>query len=482
MGNERKSALAEQASTRKVVYPKLDAVWHVGKDALTVPKIKELLGWKEEPEKEKWDRFLLKDRDGKKIRCENNVNNRRLYPSKIKEYVQTHLNASWEPNGETIIIGRTGIILDGQHTLIAAVLAEQDRLKQFEKWNIVRGGNNPVTVQKLVAYGVEERDDLINTINTGKPRTFQDIVFRSPYCNSIKDNSRRAALSNALAHAVSILWVRTDVKGDHLHPGIVKTNPEGMNFLERHEDHLIKAAKHILDEESEKSITGSGIGLGAAAAMLYLMGCSSSDGDEYRNQDPRTEDCLDWSNLDQAEKFWVLFSQGRDERFKYLKRNVALSSGLSLKFAWICKAWHAFLNNDPFDDKRLKPEFDPETFQLIVTPSMGGKTGIDVGDPKEPAAEKDPSPEEIKKRAEEEKRKRAADEEAARKKREEQRGELLKRRTNGNGPPKPPEPKPTPTPAGVNGVPPKPKPGGGKPKPGGGKPAPLAGGLGPAPK
>jgi len=83
---------------------------------MTPDQAKKLLGWSQESEHIKFgSNYLLLDEYGEKVRCYNNVTNRPLYPNIYKTLRQEHLRKKWQMNGEPVIIGRTGLILNDPH-------------------------------------------------------------------------------------------------------------------------------------------------------------------------------------------------------------------------------------------------------------------------------------------------------------------------------------------------------------------------------
>lgn len=86
---------------------------------------------------------------------ENNPNNRRLAPSRVMHLAAMMRSGSWVMNGETIIISKSGALLDGQHRLAAVV--EYGR-----------------PMDMLVATGAP--DEAFTTIDTGASRSAGDIL------------------------------------------------------------------------------------------------------------------------------------------------------------------------------------------------------------------------------------------------------------------------------------------------------------------
>lgn len=83
-----------------------------------------------------------------------NVNNRNLNRERVNKYARDMVAGEWQLNGEPIIFDTAGILKDGQHRLQAVIKC-----------------NKPVKM--LVVRGV---DPLVDTINTGTPRSFVDML------------------------------------------------------------------------------------------------------------------------------------------------------------------------------------------------------------------------------------------------------------------------------------------------------------------
>src|SRR5262245_37690440 len=114
---------------RPIRHEKLSVEVFQGDRGLTAEQAKQLLGWQEESEAVKFGQdYLLVDRRGLKVRATNNTKNRPFDVQNCRALSQSMLLKQWRLNGEPLIIGQTDEVLDGQHTLVALVLAEQARL------------------------------------------------------------------------------------------------------------------------------------------------------------------------------------------------------------------------------------------------------------------------------------------------------------------------------------------------------------------
>lgn len=383
------------------VYPKISSKLCIGEKALTATQAKKLLGWTEE-KGDKFSEWLLLDYHKQKIQCYNNLSNRPLYRTNVLNLKQEILNGRWEFNGETIIIGEDGTILNGQHQLIALVLAFQEWEDTDDKWQ--EFWPTAPTLDKLLVTGVSEKDSVVNTMDTCKPRTLSDVIFRSPFFAKLPAKERRQA-SSQMEYALRTIWHRTGASLDAFAPR--KTHAEFLALLEKH-PRLVEAVTHTYEEDGDDKRIRRFLSPGYAAGLLYLMGTSSS-ADE-------TE--LDFSNWETACDFFVCLA-GDDPKFSAVKTaftKLLNTTGASIneRMALIVKAWLSFLSGKPITEATLKLKYnkakeDGELPELAELPVVGG---LDFGEPTADKAELenakvDPTPEEITQRAKKERVKRA---------------------------------------------------------------------------
>lgn len=377
---------------RELEYPEVEAQVFKGDDALTVDQAKHLLGWEEETETDKFgsDYFLV-DENGVKVRLANNAHNRSYRPALAEMYIQEHLQRRWRLNGETIIVGQYAETVDGQHRLIALVRAEQRRLADVEtNQHWVVNWPEPVTMECVVVTGIEETDDVINSINTGAGRSMADVLYRSEYFQSFPP-ARRKQMARACDYAIRFTWHRTGAGMDAFAPR--RTHAEAIDFLGRH-PRLIKCLKHVVDENGDaENRIGKYLSLGYSAALMYLMGCGTSDYDTYKQADPPTEKKLDWSGYKRAEEFWALLAGSPDfQEVRYAMAGDEATGGtmsMAERVSVIIKAWRVFA--DPAfkkfkeGDPRINLGADSYQFKddvkiLTDNPTCGG---IDLGEPKD---------------------------------------------------------------------------------------------------
>lgn len=374
-------------------YETVEATVFGGADALTVDQAKHLLGWEEEPEGAGWTDCFLTDENGKKVRLTKNTKNRSYRPALVEMYIQEHLQRRWRLNGETIIIGWFGEVISGQHRLIALILAEQRRLIDKEtNQHWVENWPGPVTMQTVVVTGIDESDEVVNSVDTGAPRSLGDVLYRSHYFAGEKSPAKRRLMAKAADFAIRFLWHRTGAGMDAWAPR--RTHAEAIDFLERHQK-LIKCLKHVVDENGDTANKlGKHLSLGYSAALMYLMGSGKSDYEKY-NLGDRVEKRLDWSLYKRAEEFWALLAGGED--FKEVRYAIGAltnaqtgkKSSVAEVVTVIIKAWRLFAEPDfkgfKEGDERINlGEGDYKTKDdarvLISNPTCGG---IDLGEPRD---------------------------------------------------------------------------------------------------
>lgn len=358
---------------RPILYAKPEVRLCSGEEALTVETAKELLGWEEIAKGE----YVILDHFKNKIIFNNNITNRPVYMSNVKQLTQEILRKRWQLNGEPIIVGKSGLILNGQHTLIALIIAWQTLTEESAKWEIEP---DELAIDKTIVFGIDESDAIVNTMDTCKPRSLADVIYRSEYFSGITAKDRKA-LSKATDHAIRLLWFRTGAGSDAFSPR--RTHSESISFLENHPG-LLKAVKHIYEEDcGADSRISKFLSVGYASAVLYLMGTSNSD--QHKYEQDRTEKVLDMSNWEKAEEFFVLLPESPE--FLAIRKEIAKISNDGMgsmhgKIGVFAKAWDKFSAGQrkiSQTDLHLRFEEDDEGFKtLIEFPSVGG---IDLGDP-----------------------------------------------------------------------------------------------------
>jgi hypothetical protein len=383
-----------------------EVIWYDENNRFTARHAKEYLGWTEVEE----GHYLLRDRRGKKIRCVNNLTNRPFIVSNMEKAKQELAHRNWQLNGETFIIGDKGSVIDGQHTMIGLVLLVQQW--EDDPGSLPHWGEEPYLC-KLLVMGISEDDRVVNTINTGKPRSFSDVLFRSQYFEDLEPKERKT-VSRITESAVRTLWDRTGVKEQPHSPQ--RTHTEMIDLLDRHPT-LLHCVRSVWESDKEQGISKLGITAGIASGLMYLMGCGLTPPDEYFSGSPPSEQLCNLSLMTKAEEFWTMLSEG-NKRFKPLMQSLAAhiiatdGGSRSGTIAIIVKAWHLFsedktLNVDDLQLSYTKAE-DGELPQLADKPTCGGidtagiPDAIEIGVPTE--AEQEREKQRIKERRAEEAR------------------------------------------------------------------------------
>lgn len=394
---------------------------------LTVQDAKKLLGWESEPEyvakmksadpsvnedavKFGQDYFLV-DLNGDKVRLHNNTRNRPWGQGISQGYMQDILKRHWELNGETVIIGRGGRVLSGQHRLIGLVFAEQARNSGDEatKAHWAEYWTTPVTLECTVMYGIDESSKVTRTIDNVKSRTLTDVIFADTDLFGGLKIENRKTVARYLDYAVKTLWNRTGEKKNSWEPK--RTHSESLAFVDRH-NHLKECVAFIYEEEKDGRLSKY-LYPGTAAALLYLFACSSTPEEiaqDYHVQRPSDEKNLSFDNLKKAKMFFADLAREAPElqQVRMTRRPVRGDTSDSFsgimfseesdasfdeKVGIIVKAWNAYSKDESVEKLELMYEmFTPEgedvsAFRQIEFPTVQG--GIDIGDaPKKKAAKK----------------------------------------------------------------------------------------------
>lgn len=383
-----KAAKASEVSALapgKVLYPEVSVSICTGDEALTAEKAKKLLGWEEEqPGKPYGDKILFTDLHGKKIRCWNNDKNRPFVRSNAELIAQEVLRKRWRLNGETMIIGKTGVNISCQHRLVGLIMAAQawnHQADMYPEWT------SEPTMECIIVFGIEEDDATVNTIDTGRPRTLSDVLYRSELFEGV-GNADRKVVARICDYGVKTLWHRTGVDSQAYAPK--RTHAEALDFIARH-PRLLDAVRHIFEEDgsgSEGKKISKYLSPGYASAMLYLMGCCDSDGKKYLAPPSlQDESQLEFTHWDKAMEFWTLLAGEhksmagvRSALGKLLEDNLAT---IPARQAMLVKAWDIFIHDGTIAEDLLELKWvtnDDGEKALAECPTVGG---IDVGTPNE---------------------------------------------------------------------------------------------------
>lgn len=406
----------------EVLYPEFAVKAKIGADAITYEVMKDILWWESEPEytarmvalnpkiKEDAAKFsdkllaqkgvevLCLDEEGRKVVCWNNAHNRPFDLPWAMRYKQEFLNGCWAVNGEAFIIGDRGNVLSGQKRGVGFMLAVQAWRKDPEKYKEV-WPTEPV-YETVLAIGVKEDSRTVATLDNGQPRSDADTIFTSEIYAGLSPAGKKEC-SRMLAKATDFLWARTGEARGHEGQVVYKTPSEAARFREDHPK-LMKAVKHLYEENKDRAISGLKLSPGMCAAICYMQGCSTSDGDSYRAGDPPVEKGLKWDNWTKAQEFWTELAKAGSEGKGQSKLHAAVATALGMlvdpddgtqgrlseKLVILAKAWELFAAGKKFNESDLEIGYVERDGKTILDPDQTlGFGGIDLGPGKPKAAE-----------------------------------------------------------------------------------------------
>lgn len=441
---------------REVMYGEVKARVLRGDNALTAKQAMEYLGWQTEEEyiagelaklsekaREKASPgfggdYTLTDEKKQKIRCLNNDHNRPFSESWAKTLAQDILNGNWRLNGETIVIGKTGQILSAQHRLIGLVIAKQIWEGDNKAYWQAKHETEP-KIETIIVYGIEESPEVTRTLDNVKPRSLADVLFSDHLLYGKVKKSDRGPMCRMTQHAVRMLWDRIPSgsggrrRDDAFSPHM--THSEAIDFIDRHK-HVVQAVQSIYtlytdDKNGSWKGHNERMSAGYAAGLLYLMGSSDSDVDDYAGADIQSDRKMKWSSWETATEYWKAICTGdtkvHEVRYALSRLNDedgSLGGTRNEKAGILIKGFLTYKEGHKIkaDDLELKYGEDQDGIRFLDEfPSCGG---VDLGpnvrqrDPQEagegPAGE--PTPEEIETGKEEQRKQR---EETKRRKAEE---------------------------------------------------------------
>lgn len=359
---------------RDVIYPEKEVRVCEASEALTVDQVKEILGWTVVNKDEK---FHFKDRLNNRVYCSNVQLQRPYYRSTTEHLMWEHLAGNWYNNMETIILGRTGLVVEGKHRLASIVWAAQEYRKSREKYPFWK---DEPTMDCTLALGASEELKVINTLGTGKRRSLSDSLFA---CGLFDNDKPKVVKTQCkmLDHSVRLLWSRTGAKKDAFTKNI--SHSEAFDFIDRHPK-ITECVRHIYGENSGKArLIDKIIPTGYASGLMYLMMCSNSDPTEYQETDRPTEDVLDFSNEELAEKFWLSIARREEETMPVIHTVAKLmevgNTSLRERLGIIVKAWNLYAEDKTIRSSaiRVKHKTDDEgNRRMIENPAVDG---IDLG-------------------------------------------------------------------------------------------------------
>jgi hypothetical protein len=397
------------AETRPVLYPDVEVQLYRGDKAMTAAEMKEILGWQEESEEVKFGSdFLLTDYNGRKIRCLHNTKNRPLALSWAQTIGQDILNRHWKLNGESLIRGKYGQVLSGQHRGIGLILACQRWASEKEGAHWKKIWPTEPTIELVLVSGIEETGDVTRTLDNVKPRTLADVLFCDPAYFGQVMASDRAALCRIMDYGIRLCWHRTGADTNAFAPR--RTHSEALDWLDRH-PRIKDAVRHVFEEDSKGGIRRY-ISPGYASGLLYLMAASDTDPAAYQGAESPSEALLDLGKFDAACDFWTLLAQTSEDlqpvrnALGNLNHEDGTKGGSLAEYTGIVvKAWNEFASSSKVKEEFLTLKYETDRDgerHLVECPVVGG---IDLGDPQKEEQQTPAAPEPTEEEVEEAKEK-----------------------------------------------------------------------------
>jgi hypothetical protein len=377
-------------TARKVVYEHLVVEVCASKDKevklkrsdeLDVDRAKELIGWESEADsKEEFGKdFLFRDIEGNKIRLKNNLTNRPFSRSLALRYANEMLRGKWQLNAETWIIDKKAMSQSCQHRLVAVVFAEQMRLKNKEQWKEY-GTRGPITVPCILALGIDDSPDVVDTLDLGKGRSLGDVVYRNHDFGDDSDKERQQK-SSILAGALKLVWIRLGGRTVSNAPHF--PHSEALDFNEKHV-RIREAVDFIYNENGGAGVEGNKIknriSMAYAAALLYLMATAKTKFEKYETEGA---DALSFSLWDKACEFWTLFASGagleKDNPILALRHaldriDAGAAASRDERVSMVIKAFNLWLDKNTASAKDIKIEKRKVDGKLtpVEFPRLGG--------------------------------------------------------------------------------------------------------------
>jgi hypothetical protein len=336
----------QPAPKREILYPNVDTLRCLGNKVLTLARAKEIMGWQEEVKNEDGtlhidfgsDYLFINPVTKLKVRCLNNTRNRPFVLPAAERYSQDMLKRIWadsrngkwlndpEPtvNGETIILGKTALVLSGQHRLIGFIIACM-RWEVEGYWKTHYWPDMP-TLECLVSVGVSEDPHTVRTIDNVLTRTDADVMYTEGYFSNHPPAIRKA-LCGVFAKAVRFLWERARDEGEQS-SARSRTIGEVMAWAERHKN-LTQIVERVHQEDTEKAVRHF-LQTGQMSGLIYLLAASHTDPRKYHTVEFPSERQIIWgpkggkdeTRWDEADAFLVQLSSCKtnpDSHFKILR-------------------------------------------------------------------------------------------------------------------------------------------------------------------
>lgn len=384
---------------------------------LNAEDAKEWLGWEQV---ENSGTAMLTDHYGNKIRLWRNQTNRPVDMKWVEELVQIILDGHWEMNWAPFKISKYRNVTQGQHRLIAMILAQQklDDPKEKAHWEENGWKNKRIACGCFFVVGVEEDGKMTMTEDFTRPRTTSDVIYcdKRFFAKELQLVDQRIKFCKIASASIDKLWDRTGRSSAVF--SALQTPGGSVDFLLNHPS-VEEAVKVVVKKDGE----GGGKGkvtyytsLGHAAALLYLMASSKSNYREYAGDrrekvlllNPKSKYLTDATEgvgtgeknvagndiseslWDKAQGYWGCLATPTDgvaavRRFIESRKGNLQTSDIEItddeRVAAVLKGWIAYSNGQTkLASEHVKPKYlknnDYPDGKLDEYPSIGG---IDKG-------------------------------------------------------------------------------------------------------
>jgi len=374
---EQEKQAQDLIASREVLYFDVQASVYQGENALTEEEARRCLGWTIPPEgQERFREFNFLDLHGRTVYCNNLHLQRPYYRQIAMELMHDMLNGYWQMNLESIIIGQTGLVLDGKHRLTALVLACQEWNRNPDMYPF---WDKEPTIDVLLAFGADETKHVVNSIGIGKSRSLADSLYSCGVLSQGLTPKQARQHSKVTEFCIRLLWQRTGAVQNAYSPRI--RHAEALDFLDRHQTihHCVKTVIEENGGTKHRKIENL-LALGTCAGLLYLMGSTTDDdGDTYRKADQGSEELLSFTNLELAEKYWFNLATN-DPTVKSVRTALAKlveggNTSVQEQTGIIVKGWQAFREKGTITakDLTLKITSDSDGYRkLLEVPVIHG--------------------------------------------------------------------------------------------------------------
>ena len=259
---------------------------------------------------------VVSPRIASELLATNPDGNRRIAPEAARKYARDMSDGNWRTNGQTIKIGRSGRMLDGQHRCQGAVLS----------------GRSFTT---FLVHGID--DDLFETFDSGSVNGFDDVLA-----------SRGVRNASRVAAAARWLWLMEN--------GLILTaTPSSNSELTR-----LLAAHPGLERTSVSRDVGNMLAPGVAHVAMYLF--SRSDPEEAAAFFGKLDSGL--GIMDESDPVHRLRQRmvGLDQD----KKGDFGGMDKVSKLAMTIKAWNAFRRGGKMRKSELNWDRKSEAFPVVV--------------------------------------------------------------------------------------------------------------------